>query len=107
MSDRLERIPVQLPNGRIIHVEATPLGGEEEVAFQTLKFDEIGEIIKGLASTFTKSIESLRPTRTGVEFSLELGVETGKLTALLVQGSGKANLKVMLEWGQSKLELVE
>jgi hypothetical protein len=30
---------------------------------------------------------------------LEVGLESGNLTALLVKGTGTANLKLILEWG--------
>ena len=31
---------------------------------------------------------------------VQVGIESGKLTALLVKGTGNANLKITLEWGE-------
>jgi hypothetical protein len=38
MAVRREIVPVQLADGVTMHVEATMLGGEEEVAFNLLSF---------------------------------------------------------------------
>jgi hypothetical protein len=44
------------------------------------------------------SYSTVQPSKATVEFGIELGIEPGKLTALLVQGTSKANLKINLEW---------
>jgi Trypsin-co-occurring domain 1 len=98
MSDNKEIAVLELPNGRTVHAEVTLLGGEEEVSFDILRTEEIRGILEGVASIIASSVEKLRPAKTAVEFSLELAVEAGKLTALIAQGSGKASLKVTLEW---------
>jgi len=36
-----------------------------------------------------------------VEFGLEVALESGQLTAVLVKGSAKANLKITLEWASN------
>ena len=41
MEPRQEIVPVQLANGVRMHVEATVLGDEEEVAFKVLSFKEV------------------------------------------------------------------
>ena len=38
------------------------------------------------------------PTRASVEFGVEVAVDAGKLTALLVNGNTTGSLKVTLEW---------
>ncbi len=38
------------------------------------------------------------PSKGSVEFGVEVGVEAGQLTALIVKGSGTANLKIALHW---------
>ena len=98
MESRTERIPVTLENGAIIYVEATRFSGEEDVAFDVLLFEEVATAIEGIAATVTAALQKVRPHKATVEFGLELGVESGKLTSLLVKGTGKANLKIVLEW---------
>jgi len=97
-TDRKEFALLELPNGSLVHAEVTPLGGEEEVAFSLLQTEEIRGIIHGIATVLYSSVEKIKPAKTSVEFSLELAVEAGKLTALIAQGSSKASLKVKLEW---------
>lgn len=102
MSDTTEIALLELPNKTIVHAEVTLLGGEEEVSFEFLRAEDIKGVLEGIASMIESSVEKLRPTKTAVEFALELAVASGKLTALIAQGSGKASLKVKLEWGTGK-----
>jgi len=98
MSSRDELVPVKLPNGVIMHVRAAVLGDEEDVALGLLPFDEVSKTIEGLADAINGAIRKAKPKKASVEFGLELAVESGKLTTLLVKGGGKANLKIALEW---------
>lgn len=98
MDPRTEIVPVHLPNGAIIQVEATVLGGEEKVTFKELPFGEVLTAIEGIAQSLVATLEKVKPQEASVELGLEIGIESGKLTALLVKGSGKANLKVTLKW---------
>ncbi len=94
-----QAIPVQLPNGTVIHVQATLLGGEEQVSAHLPTFDEVGHAIEGIAHVLVTSLERVKPRKTCVELGIEIALESGKLTALLVRGSSTANIKVTLEWG--------
>lgn len=99
MSTRQELIPVKLANGSEIRVAATILGGEEDVAFKLLSFDEVTNTIEGIAGSLNAALQKVKPKKASVEFGLEVAVESGKLTSLLVNGSGTATLKITLEWG--------
>lgn len=96
--ERREIAPIRLPNGEVVHAQVTVLGGEEEVAFRFLDFDDIRSILEGVATVVSSSVERLKPSKTSVEICLELAVESGKLTALIAQGSAKSSLTVILEW---------
>ncbi len=98
MDNSLENIPVQLSNGSKIMVQATILGGEEDVAFCAMNFDEIAVSIEGIVETIGNALKKVKPDKATIEFGIEVGVESGKLTAVILQGSGKANLKIALEW---------
>ena len=99
MSTRQELIPVTLANGTQIRMAATMLGGEEDVAFKLLSFDEVTNTIEGIAGSLNAALQKVKPRKASVEFGLEVAVESGKLTSLLVNGSGTATLKITLEWG--------
>lgn len=94
-----EPIPVELADGTLIHIEATPIG-EEEVGFDIRPFREVTAAIEGIASSLTEALQKVKPNKATVEFGLEMALSSGQLTAVIVQGSGTANLKITLEWSQ-------
>ncbi|MBN8456167.1 CU044_2847 family protein [Accumulibacter sp.] len=98
MGSSEELVGVKLPNGATMHVQATVLGGEEDVAFGWLSFDEVSKTLEGIAGAISGAVQKVKPTKAVVELGLELAVESGKLTTLLVKGNGKANLRIVLEW---------
>jgi hypothetical protein len=95
-------IPVQLDD-RTFYVEARPLGGgDEEVAGRLLKFDGFTETLSKVANAVTDAVQAglnkVKPDKVTVEFGCEVGTESGQLTAILLKGTAKANLKVTMEW---------
>jgi hypothetical protein len=99
MEPRTEIIPVKLANGRIAHAQVTALGGEEEVATGILPFEDVAAAIEGIVGQIAGTLEKVKPRKASVEFGIEVATEAGKLTALLVKGSGTASMKITLEWG--------
>lgn len=109
-----ETIPVQLSNGSTIKVEVTYIGHTEEsneleegqeyededVAFGMPSFQAVRDTIRGVADDIAQTFENadIKPTKTAVEFGVELESDQTSLTAKLVPLSGKVNLKVTLEW---------
>jgi hypothetical protein len=100
MEPRTEIIKTELDNGTIVHIQATALGGEEEVAFTFPSFKEVTNAIEGIAVAVTNSLQKVKLQKASVEFGLEVALEAGQLTALLVKGTGTSNLKITLEWGE-------
>jgi hypothetical protein len=99
-----ERVRAELPGGAIVWVEATTVARdkEREVSLDlssALPLDEVSKVISGLAKLVHSGIEDLKPQKTTAEFSLEVVLESGQLTALWVKGSGNASIKITLEWG--------
>ncbi|MCT7983228.1 hypothetical protein NG796_07980 [Laspinema sp. A4] len=103
-------VPIQLADGTIIRLEATVFGksveetpvaiGEEietDVSFK-IPLKEVTDAIEGIAGAIKKSLDKVKPSKASVEFALEFGYESGELTAMIVKGTGKANLKITLEW---------
>jgi hypothetical protein len=92
-------VPVTLQNGTIIRVEARDLGGGGKVsAFDSKAFKDLTDAIEAIAATFRESLGRIKPQKASVAFGVEVGLESGKLTALICKGSGKANVTVTLEW---------
>jgi hypothetical protein len=56
--------------------------------------------ITACRSKSDRLLEKVKPKKASVEFGLEVAVESGKLTTLLVKGASTANLKITLERGE-------
>jgi hypothetical protein len=63
-----------------------PGGGDRHVSIEVIP--------RGIGET----LERAKPKKATVELGVEFGIEEGKLVALIARGSGKANLKITLEW---------
>ena len=101
MEGKTEIVKAELPNGTIIHIQSTALGGDEDIAFAMPSFRPVTDAIEGIAESIVTTLQKVKPHRASVEFGLEIALESGQLTALLVKGSGTSNLKITLEWGEA------
>lgn len=45
----------------------------------------------------TETLDKIKPDKASANFGVELAVEAGNLTALIVKGWGKGNLEITLE----------
>lgn len=104
MEARTEIVKAELANGSTLNIQATILGGEEKVAFSLPPFREVTDAIEGIAESVVTTLQRVKPRKASIEFGLEVALEAGHLTALLVKGSGTSNLKITLEWGEPPFE---
>jgi hypothetical protein len=104
MPNRTDVIPVQFEDGTIIQIQATMLGGEEEVAaFKGgVAFEGVMKPIKKIADEVAKLFKEIQPDKAVVQMGFEIATGEGQLTALLVKGTATANLTVTLEWVKEK-----
>lgn len=95
-------ISLALPNGAKVSIKEAsgPKIREQDVTFATRSFSKISEIIEGIGDSLHQAKQTLKPNKMEVEFGLEIAVESGELTALLVKGGGTSHLTVKFEWGQ-------
>lgn len=92
-----DKISVSLPNGSTIKFETSSLG-REEVSFKDFSFKEIENTLSGITDALKGIIQRAEPQKASVKFGVEVGVESGNLTAVIVKGASKANLEITLEW---------
>ncbi|MGH3040162.1 MAG: CU044_2847 family protein, partial [Gaiellaceae bacterium] len=61
------------------------------------------EAIEAITETVLDALRKAKPDKAVVELGLDLALESGALTALIVKGKGSAALTITLEWtsGQS------
>lgn len=97
--NKLESIPVELPNGTIISIEVSRTG-REDVSFTALPFQQISNVLEGIVEAIAESLQKLEPDKASVKFGLEVVIESGGLSAMIVKGSGKGNLEITLEWNK-------
>jgi Trypsin-co-occurring domain 1 len=91
-----------LPNGARIEVEAVSTGGAQDISKgRVLRLDEVGSAVEGMATLVKDALVKAAPDTAQVEFGMNVKVESGKLTALLVGGSAAASLKITLGWGNA------
>lgn len=94
---RSETVPVQLPNGAVVKVEVASTG-REDVGFDAKQFQPVADAIEGMVQMIAAPIQKVKPKKATVTFGMELAIESGQLTAVIVKGSGKGNLEITLEW---------
>lgn len=92
------RIPVSLPNGATAKIEVARIGGQQDVGFNAKPLMEISEAIEGIVQAVAIPIQKVKPKKATIKFGVELAMESGQLAAVIVKGSGKANLEITLEW---------
>ncbi|MEM1254980.1 MAG: CU044_2847 family protein [Cyanobacteria bacterium P01_H01_bin.21] len=99
---RSDTVPVELPNGAVVKVEVATTG-REDVGFDIKQFQPIADAIEGVVQMIAAPLQKVKPKKASVKFGMELAIESGQLTAIIVKGSGKGNLEIALEWeAQSK-----
>lgn len=97
-------VEVDLGNGTVALVRATEVevgddDGAEKVGWRgRFDFSDVTGTLEGLADALRTAVDSAKPDKMTVELGLELAVRSGKLTGILVEGSGNVSLKVTLEW---------
>lgn len=99
MADRSKVISVKVKENVTVLVEARALGGEQEVSGTLFDFQNVADTIEAITESIATTIQKVQPKKATVEFGVEVAVKSGKLTALIVEGEGKGNLKITLEWG--------
>lgn len=94
-------IPVLLSNGLIIQMHISARAGEEDVAFKPVPLRGLAVALQGIAEDIFSGLERARLDKTSVEFGVEVALEAGQLTALVMKGSGSASFKVTMEWSRA------
>lgn len=104
--DETRIIPVRLADGTIIQVEAEAFGDSQNITFgmHIPDFDEVSTAVEGIAKSMVSMLHRVKPRKAAVEFGLQIALESGQLTTLLVKGSGTANMKITLEWSEELSE---
>lgn len=100
-----QRVTLTSSTADEVYLEVLSRGGREKVGLtDSIPFERITTILEGVAEHLGKALEKARPTKAIAELGVEFALQEGKLVALIARGSGKANLKVSLEWDRTLSE---
>jgi hypothetical protein len=99
-SDHTEWQPLDLGGGATAYLEVTPRGRQEVGALDMIPFDQVVQTLTRIAQGLGTAVEAVRPSKASIEIGVEFGLEAGQVVALIARGTGKANLKITLEWDQ-------
>jgi len=104
MENRTDIIPVTFKDGTTLQIQATMLGGMEQVDAKKggLSFDNVTKSIKNIAGEVARVIKEIQPDKATVSMGFDVATSEGQLTALLVKGTASASLTVTLEWVKEK-----
>jgi hypothetical protein len=104
-AERTEIVRVKLPNGQEVNIEARMLGGPPQISAlsESISLKNLTNSIEGIAAVIVNQLQQVKPTKTSVKLGLEVALESGKLTALIVQGSSKGNLEITMEWAKEDI----
>jgi hypothetical protein len=97
-----EVVEVELPNGTVALVRAVPVdgGGATKVGARgLLDFDGVAGTLAVVGEAIQAAMVKAKPRMVRVDLGIEMVLKAGKLTALLVEGTGTADLRVTMEWG--------
>ena len=102
MENRTRNVPVELPGFGQIKVQAIVTGREQDVSSikDVMSWGDVNKTIEGIAVTLKATMDKVAPQKASVEFGIALELESGKLNALLVQGTASSSLKITLTWGK-------
>jgi len=101
MNNKKKSVDVKLSDGSIIKMEYSSSGREQVSTKNLINFQEVFQTVQSLATDVKEIVKKAKAKKTTVEFGVELSAESGQLTALILKGSGTANLKFTFEWENS------
>ncbi len=105
-----DTLDLELSDGSIVRwaYNPAPADGFEEVSVGgrvKAHFRQVTQTVAAMAEDLHGLYLAAKPDKMSIEFGVEISAEAGELTALIVKGSGKANLKITLTWENTKRAL--
>lgn len=91
-------VRAKFADGTTFYVQARTLGGETDVGIKFASFEKVAKGIERFAETLADAWKKAAPSKASVEFDVEFALESGELTALFVNGTTTASMKITLEW---------
>jgi Trypsin-co-occurring domain 1 len=98
--DERQVVAIDFGDERHVLVEArVDADPEQDVGVgDLLKFDRVADTLEQITSSLQGAIARAKPSKATIEFGVDVGIESGQLTSMLVKGTGSATLKITVEW---------
>ncbi|MDI1462462.1 CU044_2847 family protein [Catellatospora sp. KI3] len=92
-------VPVLLDeSGTVAFVEARVLDDEVRIASVPKAISSALTGIREVGKQLFETLAEIQPKRATLEIGIEFAMESGELTALIVNGSAASSVKLTLEW---------
>ena len=103
-NERTKPITVKLDDNTTIQFETAVQGGEQNISDKkmVMEYEKFSLSVEKIASQTIEPLKRLKAKKVTLKMGLALGLESGGLTAMIVKGSGKANMEVTIEWENDK-----
>lgn len=97
-----ETVTASLPSGKSLQVQVSgERDGMGSVGIKDkIPLDDAIETVGELGHLIFSRLQAIKPKKTSVELTLGFTLESGKLTALIVNGKAEASLTITMEWGE-------
>ena len=99
--DNKQLVGARLANGTIVYLQAQSLGGELDVGIKFTSFEKVAKTLEGIAESLAGVWKKVEPSKASVEFDVEFVWEAGDITAMFVNSSTTASMKITLEWSKA------
>jgi len=67
-----------------------------------MEYEKFSMSVEKIASKTLEPLKKLNAKKVTLKMGLSLGLESGAITAMLVKGTGNANMEVTIEWENDK-----
>ena len=93
-------ITVKLDDTTTIQFETTVPRGEQDISDtkMVMEYEKFSMSVEKIASKTLEPLKKLEAKKVTLKMGLALGIESGGITAMIVKGTGKANMEVTIEW---------
>lgn len=104
MNRKSKIITVKMDEQSEVKLQISSFYGEEDVGIfeKVLHFSQVVETIKNMAKISLQALQDVKPDKAIIEFGIGFESKSGTISAMVVDGSGCANIKITLEWDNSR-----
>jgi len=103
MGQNSEIIIMKIDKQCDVKLQISSFYGEEDVGVveKILHFSQVVDSIKSMAKMSLQALQEVKYDKATIEFGIGFETKSGVISAMIVEGSGSANIKITLEWDNS------